>query len=344
MYINTCDLTIAVPYNIFLFLQTYQSTDMLKYNLLFILFFVIISGFAQTQFTRDEYIQKYYKFAIAEMERSGIPASITLAQGCWESQNGNSRLATEGNNHFGIKCKAEWKGRKIYHDDDAKGECFRKYDHAEASYIDHSNFLMNSARYSFLFQLDPKDYAGWARGLKKAGYATDPIYAERLIKIIEDYKLYLYDEYGDNRQVATIQQAPSQPKPVFKNGTLSKPLARHKIQLQNRLRTVIVAEGDSYESLTKELKLKDWELYTYNDFAKGRTLRTNEILYIESKHKKADKGHKQHIAESDDTMHYISQRYGLKLKKLLRRNRMKSGDEPETGQIVYLRNKRPRKG
>jgi hypothetical protein len=318
---------------------------MLKYSLFFIVLFVFSNGFAQkTQMTRQEYIQKYYKLAISEMERSGIPASITLAQGCWESQNGNSVLATEGNNHFGIKCKSDWTGKKIYHDDDAKHECFRKYAHAEASYIDHSNFLMNSSRYSSLFKLDPKDYSAWAYGLKKAGYATDPVYAERLIKIIEDFKLSVYDEYGDNRQMASIGQEPAPKKLKPQSPPLAKANARHKIEMRNGLRTIVVAEGDTYQSLTKELGMKDWEIYTYNDFAKGRQPRPNEILYLSSKYKKAGKNHKQHVAEDGDTMHYIAQRYALKLNPLLKRNRMKMGDEPAAGQIVYLRNKRPRKG
>jgi len=317
---------------------------MIKYILPVISFFIFISGFAQqNQMTREAYIQKYYPLAISEMERSGIPASITLAQGCWESQNGNSILATDGNNHFGIKCKAEWKGKKIYHDDDAKGECFRKYVHAEASYVDHSNFLMAGSRYSFLFQLDPKDYAGWARGLKQAGYATDPGYAERLIKIIEDFKLYVYDEYGDNRQLASIKQDTEKPKPVKSSITKTTNVSR-KIEMRNGLRSIVVGEGDTYESLTKRFKLKDWQLYTYNDFGKGRQPRPNEILYIQAKYKKANKQHKQHVTEPGDTMHYIAQRYGLKLKPLLRRNRMEEGQEPAVGQIVYLHHKRPRKG
>ena len=316
---------------------------MIKYILPVILLLLFTTGFAQQrQFSREEYIQKYYPLAISEMERSGIPASITLAQGCWESQNGNSVLATDGNNHFGIKCKSEWKGKKIYHDDDAKGECFRKYVHAEASYVDHSNFLMAGSRYSFLFQLDPKDYAGWARGLKQAGYATDPGYADRLIKIIEDFKLYVYDEYGDNRQLAIIKQDTEKPKPVKSSIARTTNISR-KIELRNGLRSIVVAEGDTYESLTKRFKLKDWQLYTYNDFAKSRQPRPNEILYIQAKYKKASKQHKQHVTENGDTMHYIAQRYGLKLKPLLRRNRMDEGQEPAVGQIVYLHHKRPRK-
>lgn len=333
-------MSIGNATNIFLFLWESQTGVMIKYYLPFIVFFIYTAAFAQRiQTTREEYIQKYYKLAISEMERSGIPASITLAQGCWESQNGNSSLATDGNNHFGIKCKSDWDGKKIYHDDDEKHECFRKYAHAEASYIDHSNFLMNGPRYRFLFQLDPKDYRGWAIGLKKAGYATDPTYAERLIKIIEDYKLFLYDEYGDNRQMASVKQEASPSK--LHDSCLGG--SAHMVALRNGLRTVVVGKNDTYESLTKDLKLKNWELYTYNDFAKGRQPVANEILYLEAKHRKADRQHKQHIADAGETMHYLSQVYGLKLKPLLRRNRMSYGDEPSKGQVIFLRSKKPRK-
>lgn len=316
---------------------------MIKYTILLISLFLFIQVTAfPKQFTRDEYIQKYYQLAISEMQRSGIPASITLAQGCWESQDGNSVLATEGNNHFGIKCKSEWKGKKIYHDDDASKECFRKYEHAEASYIDHSDFLMSGTRYGFLFKLDPRDYTGWAYGLKKAGYATDPIYAQRLIKIIEDFKLFAYDEGVINRPVATLAKEPAPAR--LRRPILAKHNTIHNIEHRNGLRTIAVGVGDTYENLTKDLKLKDWELYTYNDFQKGRQPQVNEILYIEAKYKRANRTNKQHVVENGEKMHYISQKYGLKLQPLLKRNRMKSGDEPAEGQIVYLRHKRPRKG
>jgi len=320
---------------------------MIKYILLFVVLLVVNSGVSQqNQQTREEYIQKYYKLAISEMERSGIPASIIMAQGCWESQNGNSELATEGNNHFGIKCKSDWTGKQIFHDDDAKHECFRKYAHAEASYIDHTNFLMAGSRYSSLFQLDPKDYTGWAYGLKKAGYATDPIYAERLIKIIEDFKLYDYDEYGETHQLASIKHQKQKRQEVEKQTSLNTPSAQtndsQKIEMRNGLRSIVVREGDTYQSITKKYALKDWELYTYNDLKKGSQPQVNEILYIQPKHNRTNQTHKQHIAEDGDTMHYIAQLYALKLKSLLRRNRMKEGDEPVIGQIIYLRNKRPR--
>ena len=323
-------------------METLVTMRMIKYTILFISLFSFIQVLAlPKQFTREEYIQKFYKLAVSEMQRSGIPASITLAQGCWESGNGNSRLATEANNHFGIKCKSEWRGKTIRHDDDASQECFRKYEHAEASYIDHSNFLMSGSRYGFLFQLDPKDYVAWAHGLKKAGYATDPTYAQRLIKIIEENKLFVYDEYEENRPMASVAKEPAQVK--VQSPVLAKQNSVHKIERRNGLRTIVVAEGDSYQSITRDLKLKEWELFTYNDLEKGTQPRVNEILYIEAKYKKANRAHKQHVVEKGDQMHYIAQRYGLKLKPLLKRNRMKSGDQPTEGKIIYLRNKSPRK-
>ena len=144
----------------------------------------------------NEYIKQYAPLAVEQMKEHKIPASITLAQGLLESGAGQSALARKSNNHFGIKCHSDWRGRRVYHDDDAKGECFRAYRHPKDSYEDHSLFLKRGARYAFLFKLKITDYKGWARGLKKAGYATDPSYANRLITIIEDYDLYKYDSRG----------------------------------------------------------------------------------------------------------------------------------------------------
>ena len=149
---------------------------------------------AQTRITKEEYIDRYKGIAIEHMERYGIPASITLAQGILESDSGNSTLARKSNNHFGIKCKSNWRGDRVYHDDDAKGECFRKYDTVEESYQDHADFLDQQPRYDSLFAYSSDDYRSWARGLKAAGYATAPDYAQRLIRIIEDNQLYLFDE------------------------------------------------------------------------------------------------------------------------------------------------------
>ena len=139
------------------------------------------------------YIRKYAPIAVKEMHQNKIPASITLAQGILESGRGRSELALKSNNHFGIKCHTQWKGERVYHDDDEEGECFRKYQYVETSYDDHSAFLTKRKRYAFLFNYDAKDYKKWARGLKKAGYATDKKYPNKLIGIIENYKLYEFD-------------------------------------------------------------------------------------------------------------------------------------------------------
>ncbi len=307
---------------------------------IFLLSFPAIVFAQNKKLTREEYIQKFRDLAVSEMKRSGIPASITLAQGCLESNNGNSRLAREGNNHFGIKCKSNWTGRRVYHNDDSPGECFRKYRNAEESYLDHTDFLITNPRYSELFALHVTDYKRWAHGLKKAGYATDPSYAERLIKIIEDSKLYVYDQVTNVKQLARIEQ--ERLKAQKHHGAVVMPVSRHPVKDRNRLKTIVVQQGDTFESLAKELGMSNWELYSYNDYRKGYQPRVNEILYIEYKSRKADRKHLTHKVESGDTMHFIAQRYGIKLKPLYKRNRMKRGEEPKEGDIIYLRNKKPR--
>ncbi|MBR5105373.1 MAG: glucosaminidase domain-containing protein, partial [Alistipes sp.] len=162
---------------------------------------------AKERQTREEYVEKYKAIAIAHMERYGIPASITMAQGILESDSGNSRLSLTSNNHFGIKCKKSWTGDKVYYDDDAKGECFRAYPSVEASYEDHADFLDQSPRYDSLFAYPADDYRSWARGLKACGYATAPDYAERLVKIIESMKLYLLDKENGNKIYAAAKSA-----------------------------------------------------------------------------------------------------------------------------------------
>ena len=181
----------------------------LKKHIILTLFALIcINGFAQN-LTRLQYINKYKDEAIRQMHKHKIPASITLAQACLESNDGNSTLARKANNHFGIKCHNGWKGKGFKHDDDQKGECFRRYKNAEDSFVDHSYFLISGSRYNSLFDLKITDYKAWAHGLKAAGYATNPKYAQLLIDIIEEYKLYRYDTqdaYKESRQVARIEK------------------------------------------------------------------------------------------------------------------------------------------
>lgn len=319
-------------------------------HLIIALFFVAM-GFSSRVFSqqaaREDYIQKFRSLAIAEMKRSGIPASITLAQGCLESNNGASVLAISGNNHFGIKCKSNWTGERILHDDDAKNECFRKYSNAEQSYLDHTDFLVSSPRYAFLFQLEPTDYKAWANGLKKAGYATDPTYARRLIQIIEDFQLYVYDQTTeDNEPLAVAEEERLEiieHQAHHKPPMVPKSIGLRKIEYRNGLRSIVVSEGDTFESITQEMGLSNWELFVYNELTKDYVLHPNEILYIEAKMKKGNGKHLTHKVEAGDTMHFIAQMYGLRLEPLLKRNHLKKGEEPTAGEVIYLRTKRPRR-
>ena len=307
---------------------------------LFIITFITTISSAVSQISREEYIDRYQLLAIEEMNRSGIPASITMAQACLESGNGNSILSQKSNNHFGIKCKSTWTGKTVKHDDDEKNECFRKYNTVEESFIDHSDFLMNNPRYYSLFQLPPDDYVGWAHGLKQAGYATAPDYAQRLLKIIDEYQLYRLDYKMTNEQLASLKHSKPRKKEVMNNLVIN-PYQSHPITMRNNLKTVVVNEGDTYEILAQEFGIKAWELYKFNDHPEGYIPLKNEIVYIEAKHRKAGrKGMLTHRVEAGETMHYISQLYGLKLKPLYKRNKMKTGEEPHTEEIIFLRNNR----
>ncbi|HYQ58701.1 MAG TPA: glucosaminidase domain-containing protein [Draconibacterium sp.] len=302
---------------------------------LFILLVVATNGFSQN-LTREEYIRKWQLVAIEEMNRSGIPASITLAQGCLESGNGNSELSQKSNNHFGIKCKRDWRGKKVYYDDDHKNECFRSYKSVEESYIDHTNFLMNNPRYAPLFMLDHTDYVSWAKGLKKAGYATAHDYDQRLIRIIEENKLHRLDREMtfDAISINTAHQS-------LYNNTSNKltisPFKSHEVTNINRVDAVVAHKGDTYEMLAQELGLKDWELYKFNDQPAGYRPVANEVIYIQPKKNKTKKDKLSHRVREGETMHYISQMYGIRLKPLYRRNEMKRGQQPRPGQLVHLR-------
>ena len=307
----------------------------------FTFWMLITSAFlSHAQYTREEYIRKYQLLAIEEMGRSGIPASIKMAQAILESGNGNSQLARNSNNHFGIKCKTGWKGQKVYHDDDERGECFRKYKSVHESYIDHTNFLMTSPRYAFLFTLPPDDYKGWARGLKQAGYATAGHYDRTLIKIIEDHKLHRLD-YKQTFSPLVAQKSP-QNSNISNNLTINLYDQRQVIKVNN-LEAVLASPGDTYEILAQGLGMDAWELYKFNDLPQGYKPQPNEVIYIESKNRKARRKTQFHTADTGETMHYISQMYGLKLKPLLRRNRMKSEEQPQPGDTVYLRKRKPNK-
>jgi len=288
------------------------------------------------QTTRQEYIDQYMTWAIDEMKRSGIPASITLAQGMLESANGNSTLATKGNNHFGIKCH-DWKGKSLRHDDDKRNECFRKYKSAKDSYIDHTNFLMNGPRYSSLFELDQTDYKAWAKGLKKAGYATSPTYAGALIKIIEDNELDQFDSGKVRRRRTDDTETMAE---VTDIDGFEIEIDHRKILMRNRIDYIILKEEDSYQSLTKELEMMPYELAQYNEIPRDSKLEKGQVLYLQPKRGKASVEFSYHTVEAGETMYDISQMYGIKLKKLYQLNLMNAGDEAQVGDEIHLRKKK----
>ena len=294
--------------------------------------------------TRTEYIEKYAETAVREMKATGIPASITLAQGCLESGNGNSTLATKANNHFGIKCHKNWKGKTIRHDDDEKNECFRSYRSADESFRDHSDFLRYSDRYAALFNLELTDYKGWAYGLQKAGYATARTYAASLIRIIEENELYRYDKLD---RKAREELPPTPMEAEF--STAFKPYPGHKLytaSLGREIRTtngvawIIARDGDTYAGLAKEFNLFRSEILRFNDRSRNTALQPGEVVYVEAKKRESAKNLDKHVVEEGETMRGLAQRYAVKMKKLYQYNAMRPGTEPEPGTILNLRKPR----
>ena len=300
----------------------------------------------------EEYLRKYSSLAVREMKRTGIPASITLAQGMLESDYGRSTLARKANNHFGIKCHSDWRGEKIYHDDNRRGECFRSYRTVEESYRDHSDFLVNGSRYRELFSLSSKDYKSWAHGLKKAGYATDPKYASLLIRKIEDYGLHTLDTEGKIASV-TVQQnltvsEQTDTLPVQIQEQTTEPLPAQapvktvsmgsgRMEMNNNVQYVIVRENDTYKSLAEELMLLSWEISRYNDLAAGTPLQPGQVLYLQPKRNKAESGFTIHTVQPGETMYSISQKYAVKLSALYKMNLMDEGTACSAGQKLRLR-------
>lgn len=297
--------------------------------------------------TREDYIKKYYKIAIREMQSYGIPASITMAQGILESNMGNGYLATEANNHFGIKCH-DWTGPSVRRDDDAKNECFRKYFQAEDSYKDHSLFLSTRSRYAFLFDLKGDDYKGWAKGLKKAGYATDPKYPNKLIKIIEENELYLLDQRAlskgkrkvklpfpieDNKATKTIE-----PQTTNTNKTLS---ISDKVHISdNGLPYIIIQDDISFKKIAQQHNRHVWEIYRFNDLDKNlKYPEKGQRIYLDHKRLKIKNGTLTHTVLKGETMHEIAQQYGIRLKALYRINQMNKGTQAPVGSVVKLNKK-----
>jgi LysM repeat protein len=305
-----------------------MNNRLIKHILSVAFLFFACTAFAQYRNYYPDYIDQYKDMAIEQMNKYKIPASITLAQGLFESGAGMSELARNGNNHFGIKCGASWTGPTVYHNDDAPNECFRAYSNARDSYEDHSQFLQRNQRYRALFSLDITDYRGWAIGLKKAGYATDPSYANRLIAIIEEYQLYKYDRgEGEKHGRHHREEAKLEQLPVY----------QHQVALANDVVYIVARNGDTFEGLSKEFGISARKLVKYNDVNIDYTLQAGDIVYLHKKQKRAADGCILHVVSDGDSMHSISQKYGMRLKNLYKLN-SKTGDYvPMVGDILRLR-------
>lgn len=306
---------------------------------------------AKERQTREEYVEKYKAIAIAHMERYGIPASITMAQGILESDSGNSRLSLTSNNHFGIKCKKSWTGDKVYYDDDAKGECFRAYPSVEASYEDHADFLDQSPRYDSLFAYPADDYRSWARGLKACGYATAPDYAERLVKIIESMKLYLLDKENGNKIYAAAKSATANTEAWWESNIATSDeqinpnafrvtVNSHKgygVYRSNHTFYVVAKEGDTFESVGDIFDISPKMLRKFNDVAKDGKLSKGDIVYIERKKTQWLGNVMQHKVVRDENIYSLSQAYGIRLKSLKKLNRMREGQDVKKGDVIRLK-------
>lgn len=294
-----------------------------------VLLILSVSVSAQMKWNRSyqQYFDQYKDLAIEQMIKYRIPASITLAQGVFESGAGRSELARRGNNHFGIKCHG-WRGATTYFTDDAPNECFRAYKNVYDSYEDHSKFLVNGRRYRNLFKLKITDYKGWARGLKAAGYATNPRYADKLIDIIQLYKLYRYDtaKSYDKFFARHTKDTPA-------NGLL------HPVYFFNKNYYIKVRRGDTFQSLSKELGISARKLAKYNELDRDAQLSEGDIIYLKKKQSKAPKDYdgRLHYVRAGESMYSISQLYGIRLKSLYKLNRLAPDYHIQVGDGLLLR-------
>ena len=315
---------VVAPYQIFICLQKYCFAFTCR--LVALLCFTAAPLAAQQQrLSPQDYIDHYADAAIDNMVLKKVPASITLAQGMLESGYGNSWLARESNNHFGIKCHGRWSGRKVYADDDLKNECFRAYNTVLDSYADHADFLAKGQRYQFLFSLRLTDYKGWARGLKKAGYATNPKYADKLIRLIEQYELQKYDE------LALLAERPAV---VNENQPVSSRLFTPTEV--NRLDAVVVSQSQSLKSLAKAIGISWRRLRRYNELPRKYKPKAGEVLFLELKRGKTDHPNVQHTVKAGETMLSISQLYGVQKRALEKANNLRRGSEVQAGQVLVL--------
>lgn len=289
------------------------------------------------EISSEEYIEQWKGVAMQKMKDHGIPASITLAQGLLESRSGNSELAREANNHFGIKCTNDWDGGKTYHDDDRRHECFRKYSNAAQSFEDHSRFLQRP-RYAALFELRATDYKGWAHGLKKAGYATDPRYPTKLIDLIERYQLHKLDEGVDVLYVPPMPGNPTRPPgAVPANDNEDIVVGGRLIELfEDRIKFIRAKEGDTYRALADELEMMPGQLARYNDQDPDAPIAAGQVVYMQPKRSKS-KSAQVHVAKEGETLWSISQQHGVKLEKLVEYNGLEKDAALSAGRQVLLK-------
>ena len=311
-------------------------------RLLLVLMTVLLSiGAAKNP--KLDYIDKNSDIAIKEMKRTGVPASITLAQGILESNAGQSVLATKGNNHFGIKCHNDWKGKTMKMDDNAPKECFRVYPNAEASFRDHSDFLRSRDRYKSLFELKQTDYKGWARGLKKAGYATDPGYADKLITLIEDYELYRFDKgvkvsVKPPLEIEEPKVVQLEPRPGMKYQESVTFSTARKVYSQNGVPFVYSEAGETYASIAASNGLFLKELLKFNDHEQELALEPGTIVYLARKKAQGPVGVNKYVVEKDgETLRDIAQRFGIRYAALQKLNIVLYGKTLEEGDTVILR-------
>lgn len=309
--------------------STHKSTIFLLLFVFLFCFSSISDAVAQNRSKiYNDYIEKYSDIAVEHMHTYKIPASIKLAQGLLESGAGMSDLARRSNNHFGIKCHRNWQGGRVYAADDLPNDCFRKYDKVSDSYRDHSEFLVTGGRYQNLFSLSITDYKGWARGLQKSGYATDKAYANKLIKLIEDYELYRYDTKSKRRRDKNENISNSERRVVS---------WQHQPYKTHGLVYVIAKNGDDYASIAKEFGFKEKDLLKYNEVPKGFPLSDGDIVYFQKKRSRANKPYFEHEVQIGESMHSISQKYGIRLKNLYKLNKKDYEYVPEEGDILKLR-------
>lgn len=308
------------------------------------------------------YINTYKKIAIEEMQRTGVPAAIKLAQGIHETQAGTSDLVRKSNNHFGIKCKNTWTGDKVYHDDDARAECFRSYTQPEQSYRDHSDFLKGSPRYAFLFQLDPTDYKAWAEGLKKAGYATNYRYPQILVKLIEDYNLEQYtliamgklspsdDDLANNTESTgnTSSIVIQAVKPSVAGSASVKEMPESKIKLVrpaypagafsiNNTKCAFVKEGTALLTVAEQYGVSFARLLDFNDLNDGDVLKEDQLVFLQRKRKTGNT--EFHMVQAGETLYDICQSEGIRMESLLADNLLAENMQPAAGEKLYLQNK-----